>query len=155
MVLRFRYLLRFLWLFSGAITMLTFGVKAQSNCELTTGTQYRIPVYRHVDQMPTFKQGDLFDYVSRQLQILEISDTEQIQSRIVARFVIDTTGQLDYISIVSSSGLTSTIKTKNLTRFEKSYLQMLKKMPRWQPGRCNGKLVAVEYTLPMILDFER
>jgi hypothetical protein len=61
------------------------------------------------------------------------------------KFIVDTDGQ------IINPGIQGKNDTTNLNSLERATLQFIKKMPRWVPGMCNGKVVATEIVRPLAI----
>jgi protein TonB len=61
------------------------------------------------------------------------------------KFIVDTDGQIINPSIQGEND------TTNLNSLERATLQFIKKMPKWVPGMCNGKVVATEVVRPLAI----
>lgn len=61
------------------------------------------------------------------------------------KFIVDTDGQIVNPDIQSKND------TTNLNSLERATLQFIKRMPKWVPGMCNGKVVATEVVRPLAI----
>ena len=100
-------------------------------------------IYTFVEQMPTFPGGTtaMMKYISDNLYIGTIPDSAGLKSRLVIRFVIDTTGCVVNPQIIRSIH----------PSLDSTHLRVVQSMPLWEPGRHNGKKVCTEFTLPIII----
>ena len=62
-----------------------------------------------------------------------------IKGRVVATFIINRDGSLSDVKILQSSA----------EEFSREVLRVLERSPKWTPGRQNGKVVRVKYTIPV------
>ncbi len=62
------------------------------------------------------------------------------QVRVVAKFVVDKEGAVIGIEMLESGG----------AKFDDEVMRVMKKMPRWKPGRQNGTNVSVYYRIPVV-----
>ena len=62
-----------------------------------------------------------------------------VQGRVVAAFVVDKEGRITMVEILESPH----------PQFSEAVARVLGRAPRWTPGRQDGALVRVEYTLPV------
>ena len=62
--------------------------------------------------------------------------------RVVVRFVVGPTGEIDRIQLVQQGG----------ESFDKEVLRVINKMPKWEPGLQFGHPVAVWFTIPVIFE---
>ena len=71
------------------------------------------------------------------------------QSSVEFSFIIDTDGQIKHPRFHGKED------TMFFTPLEKEVLRVIKKMPKWTPGKCNGQVVAAEVKRSMIVSFEK
>lgn len=67
-----------------------------------------------------------------------------IQGKVVVSFLVQTDGSLADIKVVR--GLDDA--------FDEEALRVVKLMPKWEPGRIGGKIVAFRYTIPVRFKLE-
>lgn len=101
-------------------------------------------VYSYVDSMPYFPGGQeaIMKFITSHLQIPE--DFISWNSKVITQFVVDTSGRLTDMKI--KKGLNDDLNN--------AVLAVLDKMPPWIPGKCNGRLVPVVFTLPVIIELQ-
>jgi hypothetical protein len=61
------------------------------------------------------------------------------------KFIVDTDGQIIATCIEGKNDTTA------LNSLEKAALEFIKKMPKWVPGMCDGKVVAAEVNRPLAI----
>lgn len=95
------------------------------------------PVYDLVDEMPEFPGGQdsLMRLCSRNLPI-----GSQIHGRVIVQFVVETDGSLSNFIVLRSSH----------PDFEEEALRIVRNLPRWKPGRKDGRTVRVRYIVPVV-----
>lgn len=98
-------------------------------------------IYITVEQMPQFPGGEaeMNKYIRDNLKIPAVSQEEGICSRLTARFVVNADGSISDIK---------SIRVCN-EALNKSFRDVISKMPNWIPGKQNGREVRVYYTLSM------
>jgi protein TonB len=98
-------------------------------------------IYTHVEEMPQFPGGDteLMKWLTSNLQYPVIAAEQGIQGRVTLRFVVKPDGSVDDVQIQKSLD----------PNCDKEALRVVKKMPKWIPGRQNGNPVYVYYSLPV------
>ncbi len=92
------------------------------------------------DVMPQYPGGlkALLDYLKKNLQAPdEIQQGEVVSVKV--KFVVNYNGELQLFNVVESGGHI----------FDNEVLRVLRKMPRWIPGKSNGESVSVYYTVPV------
>lgn len=97
--------------------------------------------YRAVEQMPTFPGGDaaLMKWIKSHLQYPKSAAQENIQGTVVVQFVVTSTGSIGDVRVVRSFD----------DEFDREAIRLCKSLPKFVPGRHNGKPVSVWYTLPV------
>jgi protein TonB len=93
------------------------------------------------DQMPTFPGGDkaLFKFLAGNIQYPRIAVDEGISGRVYVTFVVSKDGSITDVKLLRGLG----------GGCSEEALRVLSKMPRWSPGWHQGKLVSVQYNLPI------
>lgn len=94
-------------------------------------------IFTYVDQMPAFP-GSLSDYISENLKYPETARQNNIQGRVIVRFVVRTTGQVDDVTVTRGIG----------GGCDEEAARVVRAMPKWKPGRQKGELVNVYFNLP-------
>ncbi|HLY69941.1 MAG TPA: energy transducer TonB [Puia sp.] len=93
------------------------------------------------DTMPEFPGGEaaLQRFLAKNMRMPKDLEPGTI-IRVMEKFVVDQNGNISAARTIQSGGL----------EFDNEVLRVLKKMPKWKPGRQNGKNVAVYFNLPVI-----
>lgn len=99
------------------------------------------------EQMPQFPGGDeaLLDFIKENLKYPRASFEAGIEGRVTIRFVISKEGAVTDVVVIR--GLDSLC--------DQEAMRVVKMMPTWIPGRQNGKLVPIYYTLPVVYKLQR
>lgn len=95
-----------------------------------------------VEKMPSFMGGDLNTFrawVSGEFKIPAIAAENGIQGRVVVKFVVEKDGSLGDIVFLQSPDKV----------YEDEVRRVLKKSPKWTPGRQRDQVVRVYYILPI------
>ena len=95
-------------------------------------------VFDVVDNMPEFPggMGALMQYLSDNIRYPEEID---IQGRVIVRFVVGKDGSISNAQVVKSVH----------PSFDAEALRIINNMPKWIPGKQNGKPVNCKYTVPI------
>ena len=98
-------------------------------------------VYDVVDQMPQFPGGHekLKEFIEKNKRYPKSLQDCGIQGRVVVTFVVKKTGRISHAKVVRGVDPAS----------DKEALRVVRKMPRWIPGKMGGKNVDVKYTIPV------
>lgn len=110
------------------------------------GTNEDKPVYG-VEQMPQFPGGDkeLMKFIHDNLEYPKVAAEVGIEGRVTIRFVIARDGNITDVTVIR--GLDPSC--------DKEAVRIVKMMPRWIPGRQNGRNVPVYYTLPIVYKMKK
>lgn len=113
-------------------------------------------VYLIVDEMPRFSGCEkeenpkncsdrmLLNYFYKHLQIKPINRNEDLEYKIVVRFIVEKDGSISNIHFIKG------LKTAQKSNVKK----LIQNMPQWIPGKLNGEIKRVQLTLPLGLHFE-
>lgn len=99
-------------------------------------------VYLVVEKMPEFPGGQkaLYQFLSENVKYPVIARENRIQGQVRCQFVVNKDGSITDVEVVKSGGDAS---------LDKEAIRVLKAMPNWIPGKQQGKLVRVKYTVPV------
>jgi TonB family protein len=98
-------------------------------------------IYQVIEQMPQFPGGEveLMDIITRRLKFPVSALRNDVQGKVILRFVITRTGRIVNPEVVRSLD----------PDCDREALRVLKSLPRFIPGKQNGRNVNVYYTLPI------
>ena len=99
------------------------------------------PVYDAVEQQAVFPGGQaaLMRWISENLIYPVAAQENGVQGRVIVRFVIEKDGTVTNPVVVRSVD----------SDLDKEALRLVKKMPKWQPGKLNGVVVRSNFYLPV------
>ncbi len=99
-------------------------------------------VFDIVEQMPEFPGGQagLLTWVSQNVKYPPIAEENGIQGRVFCTFVVEKDGSITDVKVARSID----------PSLDKEAVRVLSSMPRWKPGRQDGKPVRVKYTVPIM-----
>ncbi len=97
--------------------------------------------YLPVEQMPQFPGGEeaMKKYIQDNIQVVA-KDGKQLSGRVVIRFIVAEDGSITEATVIKSLD----------PLYDNEALRVVRSMPKWIPGRQNGKNVPIYYTLPII-----
>jgi len=98
-------------------------------------------VFDMVEQMPTFPggQAELLSFIGKNLKYPTIAQENGTQGRVICQFIVGKDGTVRDVQVV-----------KSLDPYcDKEAIRVIRSMPRWIPGKQNGKPVTVKYTVPI------
>lgn len=95
-----------------------------------------------VEQMPSFPGGEveMQKYIARNLKYPMSAQMDGTQGRVVVRFVVSKEGRVEEVQVVR--GIAKDC--------DKEAFRVIKSMPRWIPGKHNGRNVPVYFTIPIV-----
>ncbi|ARK13369.1 TonB family protein [Fibrella sp. ES10-3-2-2] len=98
-------------------------------------------VFTVVEEPPTFPGGNnaLYAFLGSNLHYPEEARKLGIQGNVFVSFVVDTDGSIDRIRVLKGIGRGCDEEAVRVTSI----------MPKWTPGKQNGRSVAVQYNLPI------
>lgn len=102
---------------------------------------YDAKIFDVVEQMPSFKGGDtaLMQWLSQNIKYPVEAEEKGVQGRVIAFFVVEGDGSISNVKI--EKGVEPSI--------DNEAIRVLKTMPRWLPGKQDGKPVRVRYAVPI------
>ena len=103
-------------------------------------------IFVAVEQPAEFPGGQaaLMKWLSQNIRYPEAAQQNDIQGRVIVKFVVEKDGSIGQASIVKGVD-------KDLDR---EALRVVKKMPKWQPGKNNGVAVRSKFTLPVVFKLQ-
>lgn len=98
-------------------------------------------VFEVVEQMPQFPGGAaaLMKFIGEHLKYPQVAVENGVQGRVTCRFVVGQDGTVSNVEILKPLD----------PHCDKEAVRVILSMPRWIPGRQNGKAVSVRYTVPI------
>lgn len=95
-----------------------------------------------VEQMPSFPGGEteMQKFIRDNLKYPVVAQESGIQGRVTIRFVVTKDGDISEVTVVR--GIDPSC--------DKEAVNVVKKMPKWIPGKQNGRAVPVYFTLPVV-----
>lgn len=99
-------------------------------------------IFVAVEQQAEFPGGQaaLMKWLSANVKYPEAAQQNDIQGRVIVKFVVEKDGSIGATSILKGVD-------KDLDR---EALRVVKKMPKWQPGKNNGVAVRSYFNLPVV-----
>ena len=99
------------------------------------------PNYVVVEEMPQFPGGErgLQRFIASNLRYPAQAAGNDIQGNVIVNFLVNTDGLISNIKVVFGVN----------RDLDAEAVRVIRKMPRWKPGRQSGKNVRVSYTVPI------
>ena len=98
-------------------------------------------IFKSVEQMPQFPGGEaaLLKFLSQNINYPPMAAENNVQGKVILQFVVEKDGKVGEVKVARSVD-------KDL---DKEAIRVVKKLPKFTPGRQNGQPVRVWYTLPV------
>lgn len=99
-------------------------------------------VFDMVEQMPTFPGGqqELMAYLGKNIKYPTIAQENGTQGRVIIQFVVERDGSITDVRVARGVD----------PYLDKEAVRVVKSMPKWLPGKQNGKAVRVKFTVPVM-----
>jgi protein TonB len=103
-------------------------------------------IFSHVEVPPSFPGGEreLMKWLQENISYPVIAAEQGIQGRVILRFVVGPDGSVGNVEVQRSLDPSC----------DKEAVRVVKKMPKWIPGKQNGNAVYVYYTLPVLFKLQ-
>lgn len=97
--------------------------------------------FTYVEQMPSFPDGTeaMYKYIYDKIKYPAIARENGIQGQVIVQFVVSKEGDIQKAKVVRGIG----------GGCNEEALRVVNGMPRWKPGKHNGRAVPVTFTLPI------
>ncbi|MBK9271462.1 MAG: energy transducer TonB [Saprospiraceae bacterium] len=94
-----------------------------------------------VEQMPEFPDGQaaMMKFIQSNMKYPAIARENDIQGTVVVQFVVGPNGSISKVNVARGIG----------GGCDEEAVRVVKSMPKWKPGKHNGKAVPVNFTLPI------
>jgi protein TonB len=99
-------------------------------------------IFTFVEQPPTFPGGEeaLAKYLGKNIRYPRVAQENGISGTVFVQFVVDSEGNIKDVKTVGAA------KGGGL---EEEAVRVVKTMPKWKPGKQNGRQVSVQFNLPI------
>jgi len=103
-------------------------------------------IFQFVEQMPEFPGGmdKVTEYLSNHIRYPEQAREAGVEGRVTVRFVVNEDGDISDAQVLRGIG----------GGCDEEALRVIKGMPKWKPGKQNGRAVKVYFTLPISFRLE-
>ena len=103
-------------------------------------------VFAVVEQMPKFPGGmeALFKYMAENMKYPEDAKKQQVEGRVLVQFIVETDGSVSNTEVLM----------RVFPSLDAEAVRVISGMPKWIPGKQNGKVVRVKYTIPVSFRFK-
>ena len=125
----------------GTIDDLLTGQEAGGDAPQQKQKEEEAPIHTVVEQQPQFPGGEaaLLAYVAKNIKYPAIAVEQEIQGTVQLRFVVEANGSIGDVQVVKSLE----------SHCDKEAIRVVKSLPRFIPGKQQGRPVRVWFTLPV------
>ena len=118
-----------------------------ASAQKTVVSQSKQNVYDAVEQMPEFPGGmpAMIEYLQNNLMYPKDAIKQQVGGRVMVMFVVETDGSLSNVRVAR----------KVFHSLDTEAVRVVKSMPKWKPGKEKGRLVRVNYILPVVFSLKK
>jgi protein TonB len=104
------------------------------------------PIFYVVEEKPEFPGGNqaLYNFIGANLIYPDEAQKNNIQGRVILQFVVNPDGSADRIAVVRSID----------PLLDNEAIRVVKKLPKFKPGKQGGVPVKVWFTLPVLFKIE-
>ena len=119
---------------------------SETNTAVGTFEPVQGDVFDVVEEMPQYPGGPqaLFKFLGENVQYPAEAEKAGIQGRVIATFVVEKDGSISQPTIVKSVDPLLDVEA----------IRVISAMPNWIPGKQNGKVVRVKYTVPLSFNLD-
>lgn len=109
--------------------------------KVETQVSQKNTVFSFVEQMPQFPGGQhaLMNYLAKTIHYPAAARAQGLSGTVVVSFIVGTDGSISDVKSATQKG----------GGLEEEAIRAVKLMPKWIPGKQDGKKVTVQYRLPV------
>ena len=118
----------------------------KSNVSRADMTPDKNGVYQICEEMPEFPGGEqaMFDFVANNVVYPQEARDKEIEGRVFVRFIVEKDGSVSDVKVAKGIG----------GGCDEEAVRVVKAMPKWKPGKQDGKPVRVNFTMPFFFKLQ-
>jgi len=99
-------------------------------------------VFTWAEEMPNFPggNGELLGFFARNINYPEIAIRAEVEGKVILSFVVDKNGGIEDVNVIKGIG----------AGCDEEAMRVIKSMPRWNPGKQNGKPILTRINVPVV-----
>lgn len=103
-------------------------------------------VFEFVEQQPEFPGGQdaMMKFLGQNIRYPSVAQRNGLEGRVILSFVVDQNGEISDIKVLKPLGGGT----------DEEAIRVIKTMPKWRPGKQNGRAVKVKFTLPVLFSIK-
>ena len=114
-------------------------------------------VYYEVDEMPEFEGGikELRNFIASNIKYPEQAKKDGIEGKVYVSFTVSKTGKIVDVKALKTNlpTINDSVSDENqkiaASLIEKEAVRVVSSLPDWEPGKNKGKVVNVQFTIPI------
>ncbi len=102
--------------------------------------------FLHVEVQPTFAGGtsEMYKFLSKTLKYPSAAQRANVEGKVFMTFIVERDGSITDVQVIKAVGF----------GLDEEATRAIKLMPKWIPGKQNGRNVRVKFTMPVIFKLE-
>ena len=134
------------WRFLATLSVLALLLMVNTNAMAQNKKAANDKVLEKAEVMPEFPGGEqaMMKFVSENVQYPEEAKEKEISGRVLVGFIVEKDGSVNEVKIVQGIG----------GGCDEEAVRVVKAMPKWKPGKQDGKTVRVSYTMPFFFKMQ-
>ncbi|MDX2189118.1 MAG: energy transducer TonB [Bacteroidota bacterium] len=98
-------------------------------------------VFLVVEEMPEFEGGQagMMKYIQKNISYPKQASAMGLEGRVIVSFVINGNGEVADVQVLKGIG----------GGCDEEAMRVIKSLPKWKPGKQNGRAVSVKFTVPI------
>ncbi len=103
-------------------------------------------IFTAVEQQPEYPggQSEMYKFVNSNIKYPAAAQRANVSGRVFVKFVVEKDGTIGNVEVLKGIGFGC----------DEEAIRVIKSMPKWNPGRQNGKNVRVYFTMPVFYQLE-
>ncbi len=99
-------------------------------------------LFTEAEQKPEYKGGkaEMYKFIGNNIIYPKLAQRNNIKGSVLLKFIIEKDGSISNIEVEEGIG----------TGCEEESIRVIKLMPKWNPGKQNGRAVRVVYRMPIV-----
>ncbi len=113
-----------------------------ASAQKTVVSQKNQKVYDTPEQLPEYPGGTpaMFEFLMRNLKYPKDAEKQKVEGRVMVMFVVETDGSLSDVKVAKQV----------FPSLDAEAIRVVQAMPKWTPGKDKGKVVRVQFNLPIV-----
>ena len=134
------------WRFLATLSVLALLLMVNTNAMAQNKKAANDKVLEKAEVMPEFPGGEqaMMDFVGKNVQYPKEAMEKEISGRVLVGFIVEKDGSVNEVKIVRGIG----------GGCDEEAVRVVKAMPKWKPGKQDGKTVRVSYTMPFFFKMQ-